>query len=162
MDIIETQRLLLRPFTVADESFVVATFMDQEFMVFSPSGAVDITTAIQRFQHLLSQPTGFAKLAVTIKHTQQLIGYCGVALCELDGKPEIELGYRLIKSARGFGYATEAALAVLESCACKNIENIIAFTEPHNYPSIRVLQKLGFGFSSNSFYQNMPVAIFRR
>ena len=49
MDTIETPRLLLRPFEVADESFVVATLMDEDFMVFSPSGAVEITTAKQRF-----------------------------------------------------------------------------------------------------------------
>jgi len=164
MDIIETPRLLLRPFEVADEPFVVATLMDEDFMVFSPSGAVDITTAKQRFQSLLRQSvqSGFAKLAVVLKRNQQLIGYCGVASCELEGKPEIELGYRLIKSARGFGYATEAASAVLEECARKGVKNIVAFTEPQNHPSINVLQKLGFSFSSNSRYQNMPIVIFRR
>lgn len=164
MDTIETQRLLLRPFVRNDENFVISTLMDEDFMVFSPSGAVDLITAKQRFQRLVSQPAGLgiAKLAVVLKHNQQLIGYCGVAPCELDDKPELELGYRLIKSARGFGYATEAASAVLESCASRNIPNIIAFTEPHNYPSIRVLQKLGFSFSSHTLYQHMPVAVYRR
>ena len=133
-------------------------------MVFSPSGVVDVVTARQRFQHLICQPVelGFAKLAVVLKHNQQLIGYCGLASCELDGKAEIELGYRLIKSARGFGYATEAAAAVLDFYAGKGIQNIIAFTEPHNAPSIRVLQKLGFSFTKNSSYQNMKVTVFQR
>lgn len=164
MEIIETQRLLLRPFEPEDEAFVIATLIDNDFMVFSPSGPVDVATAQQRFQRLLHQPkdVGFAKLAIVVKHSQQLIGYCGAATCELDGRVEIELGYRLIKSARGLGYATEAAKALLDSYALKGIHNIIAFTEPQNEPSIRVLQKLGFKFSSRSIYQKMPVAVYRR
>ena len=113
--VLETERLLLRPFDVADEAVFVAQLTDPDFMQYSRAGALSDAAAREAFvQRLKLSKTQFTKLAVIEKSTEQLVGYCGVDCCELDAKPEVELGYRLIASARGRGYATEAARAVLE------------------------------------------------
>ena len=64
-----------------------------------------------------------------------MIGYCGVDSCVLEGKPELELGYRLVAEARGLGYATEAASAVLDYYRQRELNGIIAFTAHDNQAS---------------------------
>lgn len=161
--LIETQRLLLRGFVDQDEALLVALLMDADFMVHAPAGAFDEATAKARFQKFRSDlvNNGLGKLAVVVKSSQALIGYCGIETCLLDGRQEIELGYRLIKSARGLGYATEAAQALLDYYKKIGVEEIVAFTELQNTASINVLKKLGYLAVAESVYQGMPIRIFR-
>lgn len=143
---IETSRLLLRPFSLEDELNFVPALMCQDFMAFSPSGAFSSQQAKVRFRELVEgyRINGFGKIVIILKENQLIIGYCGIEPCEIDGVRELELGYRLIKNFRGFGYATEAAKAVLYFESQRGRNNIIAFTETTNQPSINVLNKLGF------------------
>lgn len=160
---IETQRLLLRGFVERDEALLVSLLMDADFMAYAPAGAFDEVTAKARFQQFRADvaATGAGKLAVIVKSSQALIGYCGIEPCLLDGRQEIELGYRLVKAARGLGYATEAAQAVLDYYKKTGVGNIVAFTEPENTASINVLKKLGYLAVTESIYQGMPIRIFR-
>ena len=163
MDIIETPRLLLRPFESTDEESFVAQITDPDFMQYSRAGALSDATARENFlQRLTLSKTQFSKLAVIEKLSGIHIGYCGVDRCELDGQQELELGYRLIASARGNGYATEAARAVLDYYLNNGVKNIIAFTAYGNNPSQAVLKKLGFKFVKTSEIESFPIVIFHR
>ena len=160
---IETIRLILRPFTEQDISFSQA-FMLPEFMVNSPQGAYTEEAAKSRIIEMSEgyRKSGFGKLAVIEKESNSIIGYCGLEPCVIEGKSEIELGYRLLTKFRGKGYATEAALALVEFEAIKGNSNIIAFTEYENFPSMRVLVKLGFSELGQSVYSGMKVRLFRK
>lgn len=163
MDIIETQRLLLRPFEFTDEETFVAQITDPDFMQYSRAGALSDSAARANFiQRLALSKTQFSKLAVIEKSSGRHIGYCGVESCELEGKQELELGYRLITSARGNGYATEAACAVLDYYQQQGITDIIAYTAYGNMPSQAVLKKLGFTLIKSSEIESFPIVIFRR
>ncbi len=161
---IETSRLFLRPFLEEDEFDFIPALMDRDFMAFSPSGALNLQQAKVRFRELVDgyRTNGFGKIAIIVKETQQVIGYCGIEPCEIDGIPELELGYRLLKSFRGMGYATEAAKALLSFESQRDRNNIIAFTEPTNQPSINVLHKLGFKQYGASIFHNMSVILFKK
>lgn len=158
---IHTSRLILRPFIQEDEATVVSFLMCPEFMVYSPTGVLEKEAAERRFQDLVSsyRLKGFGKLAVTRKSCGTLIGYCGVEVCKIDGVDRLELGFRLGIEYRGHGYATEAAKALLESTA---LANVIAFTEPSNNQSIKVLLKLGFKQTGSSSFEGMPIILFGR
>ena len=160
---IETNRLILRPFTEQDISFSQA-FILPEFMVYSPQGAYSEDAAKNRIIELSQGylKSGFGKLAVVEKETNSIIGYCGLELCVIEGESEIELGYRLLTAFRGKGYATEAALALIEFESSKGNSNIIAFTERENLSSMRVLVKLGFTEVGQSVYSGMKVIVFRK
>lgn len=57
----------------------------------------------------------------------------------------IEIGYGIIPEYEGFGYATEAVLAIIKWAATqKEVKRIEAETEADNYASQRVLEKSGF------------------
>jgi RimJ/RimL family protein N-acetyltransferase len=72
------------------------------------------------------------------------IGWVFVAPLDLRG-PEIEIGWRLVRSAWGHGYATEAARPVLAHAQRSlGLPRIVADIDPDNTASISVARKLGF------------------
>jgi RimJ/RimL family protein N-acetyltransferase len=60
-----------------------------------------------------------------------------------DDANQVEIGYGITESARGFGYATEAVTALVELASRQGV-TVIAETETHNDASERVLQRCGF------------------
>ena len=57
---------------------------------------------------------------------------------------EVSIGYRLVRSAWGKGFATEAVAALLQAAfARESITRVIANTYEENLSSQRVLDKLG-------------------
>jgi [ribosomal protein S5]-alanine N-acetyltransferase len=58
---------------------------------------------------------------------------------------EAEIGYGIVPSRQGRGYATEAAQAMLAMAwADSRVRTVVAGTEPGNAASQRVLEKAGF------------------
>lgn len=53
-------------------------------------------------------------MAIILKESKQLLGYCGIAIDRIDGKDEKELGYRLDSKYWGQSLATEAASAAIK------------------------------------------------
>jgi RimJ/RimL family protein N-acetyltransferase len=63
------------------------------------------------------------------------------------GKPDggcAEVGYGLAPSARGYGYATEALLALLAVAADHGLSRVVADTTGDNVASQRTLERAGF------------------
>ena len=63
------------------------------------------------------------------------------------GQPDggcVEIGYGLAPSARGHGYAAEAAAALLAMAADHGLSRVIADTTPENLASGRTLIRAGF------------------
>jgi len=64
---------------------------------------------------------------------------------DIASRPEwIDVGYHLLPDARGCGYATEAARALLGyGFKTLKLSEIYAVVSPHNAPSQAVMQRLG-------------------
>ena len=60
-----------------------------------------------------------------------------------DEHGEVEIGWHLHPDSWGFGYATEAARAVLGHGFAGGLPEIIAVADPANAPSIAVMRRLG-------------------
>jgi RimJ/RimL family protein N-acetyltransferase len=88
----------------------------------------------------------FAKQPVIERATDTIIGYAGVSWFAFEGEPRLEFGWRLVPSARGQGYATEASRAVLALSAESFRGEILAMIDPTNHASANVARKLGFVF----------------
>ena len=93
---------------------------------------------------LESLATGLTVLAVELRGTGEVVGYCG--LFAVDGRPpdEPELAYELLTAAHGRGYATEAAQAVVDWARDHGYPRLWADVWDWNAASRRVLAKLGF------------------
>ena len=97
------------------------------------------------------QTWGFGPYAVVEQAGQNVIGYCGLFFFpDLDGQAEIEIGYRLIRSTWGQGYATEAARAVRDyAFTALGIKRLIAMIDPANVASLRVAEKIGMRYEKD-------------
>ncbi len=94
---------------------------------------------------------GFGPYAVVTKSNPEVIGYCGLFYFpDLGGQPEIEIGYRLARSAWGLGYATEAAHAVRDyAFSTLGMKRLIAMIDPSNIASIHVAEKIGMQYEKD-------------
>ena len=140
---IETERLLLRPFTYADcQSFYKIVSNPDNLAFIFP-----VKTSQEEAENLMVEMfmrTPLGKWAIIAKETQQLIG--AISFEKLDERTrQAELGYFIQKEARGQGLATEAVKSLsflaLYQLSLTDI-SIIAHLE--NRASQRVAEKAGF------------------
>ena len=70
--------------------------------------------------------------------------------------PEVEIGWRLTRSARGQGIATEAARAVAEhGLKVFGLSHIIARIDPGNIASVKVAERIGMRLSAAGPKENL-------
>jgi len=146
----------------ADRARFTALFADVDFMQFSASGPLGPAAAQLRSDHMLVRgaEVPFGNQAVIESSTGSTIGYAGVDVFEYQGVERFEFGYRLVPGARGRGYATEAGRALLGLARTTFRGELLAFIDPENRASRRVLDKLGFGFIEDVRIRGYPVELY--
>ena len=136
---LSTERLRLRPWDESDVDEYRALVTERGNGV--PSVA-DIRERIAT-QLAATALTGIALLPICRRLEGDFIGYCGliVGRASID---EPEIAYELFQRARGRGYATEAAGAVLDAAIATGRTRLWSTVGSWNTPSLRVVEKLGF------------------
>lgn len=144
---IETERLVLRPWREADRASYADIMVEPEVgkWLGGPFTREQAHERVARFKASLAE-TGLGRLAIERKSDRRLIGHCGLARTP-DTPPipaGIEIGWALAPDAWGAGYATEAAHAVIaDGFARPEVTEILAFTGATNLRSQAVMQRLG-------------------
>ncbi len=145
--ILETSRLILRTWTLADAAKLFEICSDAEVMKYlgtgNPYETVEQADDFLHWAVKYQKENGFCRWAVLKKETEEIVGSCGFA--RPHGTEEIELGYLLAKRYWGKGFATEAT----EACLRYGFEQLkfneaIAITDLENVASQKVLEKIGF------------------
>ncbi len=141
---IETERLVLTPEEEGDAGWLAELFNTRGSGRFSVEDARGRIAAMQAM-------TAELGIGVLVLHARagEPLGYCGIVLGR-GSLEEPELAYELLPAARGRGYATEAARAVLDAAFATGRTRIWATVGPWNAPSLRVLEKLGFRHDHSS------------
>lgn len=159
MDMIETDRLILRRFTLDDLDAFSLINADPVGMRYIGSGVPQSKEQTrERLAAILNhwRCHGFGLLAVVYKDNSAMIGFCGLQF--LDNTDEIEVGYRLARSYWGRGIATEAAAASLMYGFCElRLDRIVAVVHPDNLASQRLLEKIGLRYEKEAHYYNIDV-----
>ncbi len=150
--IIETERLLIRPFSLADIAPSYAMNLDAEVSKYTGDGGVVTKAEIERriVENVLGdyKKYGFGRLAVELKSENKFIGFTGLKY--LEDLDEVDLGYRFIKEYWGKGMATESAKACVHfGFETLGLNKMIAMVLPENKSSIRVLEKLNFEYKKD-------------
>jgi [ribosomal protein S5]-alanine N-acetyltransferase len=94
--ILQTTRLILRPFQDEDIGRLAELMANRDFMRFSlgPYTREQTQTVLQKF--LSWDEAGLpSQFAVIFRSNNELIGYCGFLHWHIDGAGEIEIGYAL-------------------------------------------------------------------
>lgn len=155
----ETERLLLRPRTMADFDACLAMDRDPEVTRFIPGPWSDPEKheAFLKWRIETDFGKGLGYWSIFPKATpEQFVGW--VLLIPRDGVgPEIEIGWRFNRAAWGKGYATEAARPVPDH-AFHNLEldQVIAEILAGNQASMHVAEKIGMTFMRNCEHEGQP------
>jgi len=142
---LETDRLTIRLPVEADRARFVELFTDAAFTVFA-DGPHDVESANARFDRMLlvADAIPYAKQPVIVRGSGTIIGYTGADSVALDGIDRLEWGWRLAPEARGRGYATEAASALLAVADRHDDGEMLCLIAPDNHASRWVADKVGF------------------
>ena len=147
---IETERLILREFTVNDVQELHSICSQPYILKWMPDWK---RTVAERKEWISWVQNNYLKatknvarimLAVTLKSSKQLIGMIGIGNKE-EVNNEIEIAYFISEKYSSNGYISEASKAMIE-WAFNNLklDYLIAIVEPDNIPSQRVVEKCGF------------------
>lgn len=145
--VLETGRLLLRPWRVAEAVVQRELWTERDPRV-PPHRRIDAdghpTVAELENAIRTNKVWSTGLLAVERKASHDVIGYCGLVDSGRGPIGEPELAFELLRRSWGQGYATEASLAVLEWARSSGYERLWATVWDWNTASHRVLAKVGF------------------
>lgn len=144
---LRTDRLLLRQWRETDLQPFAALNADPAVMEHFPAplerAQSDALAARERSR---IEERGWGLWAVEIVASGDFIGFVGLAEEDFgfDWTPAVEIGWRLAQAAWGYGYATEAATAVLaHAFQVLGLDEVVSFTATTNAPSLAVMQRIG-------------------
>ncbi len=144
--LLETERLLLRPWRVDEAAIQREMWLERDPRV-PPHRRIDAEgrPALAAFRDAIRDhpPTSVGLLALELKSSGDVIGYCGLVQSG-HGDHEPELAFELLRRCWGQGYATEASWAVLDWARSSGFERLWASVWDWNTASRRVLEKVGF------------------
>ena len=144
--LLETARLSLRPWRVADAAFQRKLWLERDHRG-PPHRRIDAegrpTVADLEESIRAAGPSSAGLLVVERKDDGAALGYCGLIDSGL-GPREPELAYEFLRRVWGQGYATEACWAVLDWARSLGHVRLWAHVWEWNTGSRRVLSKLGF------------------
>jgi RimJ/RimL family protein N-acetyltransferase len=143
--VLETKRLLLRPFREGDLDAYARICADPEVMRYIGAGKpLSRSDAWRAMAFFLGhwELRGYGMWAAEDKETQTLVGRIG--LHNPDGWPALEIGWVLDRARWGEGLATEGGQAAVEFAFDRlGSSRVSSVIHPANRASIRVAEKLG-------------------
>jgi RimJ/RimL family protein N-acetyltransferase len=146
-DVIETQRLRLRPFApdLSDLDALHEIQSDAHHMRFYPhpfsreESRAWIERSLDRQERL-----GYSLWAIEDRETREFLGNCGPIPQVVDGIEEVELGWSVTPRRAREGIASEAAEAWRDHCLGPlGMDHVISLIRPENAPSRGVAERIG-------------------
>ena len=145
--ILTTDRLVLRDFVESDWPAVLAYQSDPQYLRFNSwteRTPDEVCAFVGRF---IAQQNEIPRLkyqpAIVLQATGQVIGNVGIRM-RSTGTHQADIGYELDPTQWGFGYASEAARAIVRfGFEELRLHRISAHCLAENIGSARVLEKLG-------------------
>lgn len=142
-----TDRLILRRLHPDDIDAFAAMNADPVVMQHFPACLTRAETEalVVRMNHHFDRH-GFGWWAVEVPGVMAFVGFVGLSYQQFHAHftPAVEVGWRLIRSAWGRGYATEAGQASLDFAFERlGLDEVVSMAVVDNHPSRRVMERLG-------------------
>jgi ribosomal-protein-alanine N-acetyltransferase len=152
MIIVETPRLIVNKLDTADAPFILELVNSPGWLEFIGDRGIRNIADAERYigdgPMASYEKNGFGLYLVALKQGGISIGICGILKRDTLEYPDI--GFALLPSYTGKGYALEAAMAVLQYAHTKlQLKKIQAITKEKNHRSIQLLSRLGLLFQNN-------------
>ncbi|MFL0248039.1 GNAT family N-acetyltransferase [Candidatus Clostridium stratigraminis] len=147
--ILETDRLVLRPFCIEDVQDVFECWESDpdvaKYMFWESHNEINKTIDWVRKELSKIDDDEWYRWTILLRETGELLG---TGLIYVDEEyTKFEIAYNLGKKAWGFGYTSEAMQAIIKFAKVKlDVKEIIGRHAKENLASGRVLEKLGFTY----------------
>lgn len=144
--ILKARRVTLRSWKEADRD-AFAVMHAQPEVVRDLGGIFTRAQSDAKFDRFKAafEQYGFTRWAV--EHPSiGFLGYTGIMVSRPDHPlgSHVDIGWRLVRSAWGYGYATEAATVALQDAFTRGgLSEVISYTSPDNLRSQAVMARLG-------------------
>ncbi len=158
---LETERLLLRPFSEADTDGYARICADPKVMRFLGGKPFSREESWRHIAFMLGhwRLRGYGMWALEEKSSGALLGRIGFTNPE--GWPGFEVGWTLGRDHWGRGFATEGARAALEyGFSGLDQAHVISLIHPDNKPSIRVAERLGETLEGMTLLMGIKVCVY--
>ncbi len=149
MNILETERLMLRRLAAGDAAFILELLNEPAFL--ENIGDRGARTLADARRYIAKGPVasyrkfGFGLYLVELKDSGAPIGICG--LLKRESLDDVDIGFAFLRKYWSQGYARESAAAVMHyGWTTLRLQRIVAITKPNNHASITLLEILGLRF----------------
>lgn len=161
---VTTERLLFRAVSMDDHHWWMEYINSAEAIRFMSLVVGSEDSCREFIQRALDRRAtdGSGLNAIIEQATGKPIGMIGLLTQVVDGVDELEIGYHLLPSAWGKGYASEAAIACQEfahqhQCA----PSVISLIDHENYASQAVAKRNGMSFEKDTVHRGTPAMVWR-
>ena len=163
-NILETERLVLREFSIDDAEFILTLLNTPGWLEYI--GDKNVRTLEDAVDYLENGPiksykeNGFGLWLTSLKNNSTPIGMCG--LVKRESLKDIDIGFALLPKYSKLGYGYEIAYATINYAnRVLGINKLVAITDSNNIPSIKLLNKLGLQFEKKlKLSENDTVLLF--
>jgi len=161
-----TSRLTIRPLTENDIPAWAAFFVHNPGLRFF--NLDDGLRPEEKARYWIQRQLGryknnlFGLMALVETKTGELIGQCGLLVQEVNGQPEIEIGYHVLPKHWGMSFAPEAAQFFKQYAFDNKLAgSVISIITTENTNSQRVAENNGMAQTVQTEFQQKPVFIYR-
>jgi [ribosomal protein S5]-alanine N-acetyltransferase len=161
MEIFQSERLLVKPYTSSDADNFFQLNGDAEIMQYirEPKSRTESDTFLSENIEFYKNKPGLGRFAVFTKDTNEFVG--SFSLLSITESENIHLGYALLQPFQGKGLATELVMASLPYVfSTIQKDTVQALTVAENIGSQKVLLKCGFIFIHTILHEGDDVMVF--
>ena len=146
MDLLESERIILRPLQLKDAADVFSYRSDpliSRYQNWQPESMADVEEFLaKRIIGEPDRPDTWFQLAICKKDPHEFIGDCGLHFPK-DESRQVEVGITLKRDHHGMGYATETMGLIFDYVfGDLKKHRIYASVDPNNRASIRLLERM--------------------
>ena len=164
MNILETDRLILRRLLPEDIDRLFALYSDPETRQYFPEGTLTYEETKEELEWFLNGHPDHPELglwATIHKATNQFIGRCGLLPWTIDGRAEVEVAYLLDKAYWRQGLGTEAAQAIAQyGFEQLHLSRLICLIDRENQASQKVARNIGMTFEKEGVDEVGPFLLY--
>jgi RimJ/RimL family protein N-acetyltransferase len=149
VNIVETDRLILRQLSVEDAPFILDLLNQPAWLRFIGDRGVrtigDAERHIRTVYMASYERHGFGLYLTELKKGSTPIGMCG--LIKRESLDDVDIGFVFLPQFWSRGYAFEAASAIMQYARnLLKLNRLVAIATPDNERSIKLLKRLGLAF----------------
>jgi RimJ/RimL family protein N-acetyltransferase len=164
MNVLDTDRLLLRHLRPDDLDALYALYRDPEMRRWYPDGTRTLAQTREELHYFIrgipDHPT-LGLWATIHKPSGSFIGRCGLLPWTIDGAPEVELAFMIAKPYWRQGFASEAARAIAAHAFGRlGLARLICLPTPGNEASCGVARKTGMQLEKQIVDEHGPALVY--